>query len=248
MELHRQSLPKIQAAPDAVQLEVIFIERAADDPQIGSLLWREVDQIAAIPAETRDLLHQNGFQIGHVGSSPPPIVQSLLGLVSDVTSSDNSQNKPMAGIRKMLPPGMETELQTSEPLERCHVSIVEGGQSKTYDYEQVRCVFRMKSARLHDGWVRLDFQPEIHYGDLRVRHTPTDDGWAYRSRQKVDARHGQSFSLTMNVGEIALITAAPNQSESMGEWFFCRDDDGAKRQRLLIVRVADAGAAPTSRP
>jgi hypothetical protein len=45
----------------------------------------------------------------------------------------------------------------------------------------------------------------------------------------------------MNVGEIAIITAAQDNPESMGDLFFRRGDDAGKTQRLLIVRVADGG-------
>ncbi len=252
IELNRPSLPPIQTTNDAVQLEVFFVDRPADDPLLGPLLWREVDQIAAIPAETRELLQQNGFQIGHVGSSPPQAVQSLMGLVTDVGSNDNTSGKPMVGLRKRLPPGIETEVQASYPIDKCQIKIAEGQRTKTYDYDQVRCMFRLKSARLRDGWIRIDFQPEIHHGELRVRHTPTEEGleqnlnlgWAFQNRQKVDVRHAQQFSLTMNVGEIAIITAAPDHPESMGEWFFRRNDNGSMKQRLLIVRVADGGKPP----
>lgn len=239
--VHRTVLPRIQASSDSIQLEIRFIERPADDPLLGQALWREVDQIAAIPSETRDMLQQNGFQVGHVASSPPLAVQSLLGLVHDAGPCDGGGGKQKDGTRQNLPPGFDTEIQATEPIEKCTVSIVEGQQSKTYEYEQVRFLFRMKSVRLHDGWVRIDFQPEIHHGEMRVRHTSTDEGWQYRSRQKVDARHAQQFSLTLNVGELAIITAVPDHPNSMGEGFFCRDEDGSKRQRLLIVRVVDAG-------
>lgn len=241
LELRRPSLPPIQTSYDAVQLEVFFVDRPADDPLLGQTLWREVDQIAAIPAETRENLQLNGFQIGHSGSSPPEAVQRLLGLVTDYASNENATGKQMMGLRKRLPPGVETEVQASEPIEKCQVKIVEGPRTKAFDYDQMRCVFRLKSTRLRDGWIRIDFQPEIHHGELRVRHTPTDDGWAFQNRQKVDVRHAQHFSLTMNVGEIAIITAAPDHPESMGDRFFRRDDDGGMKQRLLIVRVADGG-------
>ena len=102
-------------------------------------------------------------------------------------------------------------------------------------------MFRMKSVRLRDGWIRIDFQPEIHHGDYRVRTTATEEGWSYQNRQSVDARHAQQFSLTMNVGEIAIITASSDHPDSMGEFFFFRDGETGRRQRLLIVRVADAG-------
>jgi hypothetical protein len=239
--LRRPSLPPIQTPHDSIQLEVFFVDRPADDPLLGQTLWREVDQIAAIPAETREVLQQNGFLIGHSGSSPPMAVQKLLGLVADASSSDSTNGKPMVGLRKRLPPGMETELQASDPVAHGQFKIVEGKRTKSYDYEQVRCMFRLKSARLRDGWVRIDFQPEIHHGEFRVRHTPTDEGWVYQNRQNVDVRHAQQFSLTMNVGEIAIITAAPDHPDSMGDRFFRRDGDTGKKQRLLIVRIADGG-------
>lgn len=245
-ESRRPSLPPIQASREAIQLEVLFIERPADDPLLGSMLWREVDQIAAISAETRDLLRQNGFRVGHVGSSLPPTVQTLLGLVGATATSNSNVGPngtmPLVGNRKILPPGIDTEVQTGEEHEACQVVIVQGDQSKRHEYQNARSLFRMKSERLQEGWVRIDFQPEIHHGEHRVRHTPTDEGWAYRSRQNVDAKHAHQFSLTMNVGEVAIITAAPDQPESMGQLFFCRDDNGIPKQRVLIVRVADAGS------
>ena len=240
-ESRRPSLPPIRAGQNAIQLEVLFVERPADDPLLGPLLWREIDQIGAIPAETRELLQQNGFRVGHVGSSLPPTVQTLLGIVGREDVGDNADAKPLIGSRKSLPPGMDTEVQTGEERESCRVRIVQGEQAQSHEYQFARSLFRMKSARLQDGWVRIDFQPEIHHGENRVRHTPTDEGWAYRSRQNVDARHAHQFSLTMNVGELAIITAAPDQPGTMGDLFFCRDDNGLKKQRVLIVRVADAG-------
>lgn len=246
VESRRPTLPPIQASREAIQLEVLFIERPADDPLLGPMLWREVDQIAAIPAETRDLLQQNGFRVGHVGSNLPPTVQTLLGLVGATTTSSSSLGPngimPLVGNRKILPPGVDTEVQTGDEYAACQLLIVQGDQSKRHEYQHARSLFRMKSERLQDGWVRVDFQPEIHHGENRVRHTPTDEGWAYRSRQNVDAKHAHQFSLTMNVGEMAIITAAPDQPESMGHIFFCRDDNGIQRQRVLIVRVADAGS------
>lgn len=240
VETRRPTLPPIQAAPDSIQLEVLFVERPADDPLLTKLIWAEVDQIASIPAETRELLLQNGMRVALAGSNPPPTVQKLLGMVSGGSNSA-VDSKRMVGSRKLLPPGVDTEVQTAENYETCHLKLIQGDNVKLLDYQQARCLFRMNSNRLQDGWIRVTFQPEIHHGENRVRHTPTEDGWAFRSRQNVDARHSHQFSLTMNVGEIALITAAPEMPESLGELFFCRDDNGIKKQRVLIVRVADAG-------
>lgn len=238
---NRPALPPITAAADSVQLEVFFVDRPADDPLLGPSLWREVDQIAAIPAETREMLHENGFLVGLAGSNPPAAVQTLLNMVADSNVSDSPSAKPMVGLRKLLPPGVETEVQASNPVEKCRVNIVDGQRTKSHEFENVRGMFRVKSARLRDGWVRIDFQPEIHHGDLKVRTTSTPEGWIYQNRQNVDVRHAQQFSVTMNVGEIAIITSSSDNPDSMGELFFRRGEDASKMQRILVVRVADGG-------
>ena len=47
-------LPPIQAVPDAIQLEVFFIERPQEDPLLSTGIWKDVDQIGAVPVtETR---------------------------------------------------------------------------------------------------------------------------------------------------------------------------------------------------
>ena len=164
----------------------------------------------------------------------------VAGLLSHLhVGVELSRRGERADMDSMYRPYTPEERQYSQA---CQVVIVQGDQSKRHEYQNARSLFRMKSERLQEGWVRIDFQPEIHHGEHRVRHTPTDEGWAYRSRQNVDAKHAHQFSLTMNVGEVAIITAAPDQPESMGQFFFCRDDNGIPKQRVLIVRVADAGS------
>ena len=79
-----------------------------------------------------------------------------------------------------------------------------------------------------------------------MRRVAADDDWSLRMGQQVDVRVAQRFSLTMNVGERALITCTPDSEESLGNKFFCHDDDGMKKQRVLIVRVVDAGQQPAA--
>ena len=136
-ESRRLSLPPIRAAQNAIQLEVLFVERPADDPLLGPMLWREIDQIGAIPAETRELLQQNGFRVGHVGSSLPPTVQTLLGLVGAGDVGDNQNTKPLVGNRKILPPGIDTEVQTGEEREACQLKIVQGDRVKLHEYQLI---------------------------------------------------------------------------------------------------------------
>ena len=74
-----------------------------------------------------------------------------------------------------------------------------------------------------------------------MRRTPTEEEWSLRMGQNVDVRHAQRFSLTMNVGELALITSTAGDEGTLGDRFFCYDDRGMKKQRVLVVRIVDSG-------
>ena len=237
----RPVLPPIQAAPDSIQLEVFFIERPAEDHLLTTGIWKEVDQLGALNGETREILRENGIQVGNVSSNPPPSVQKLLGMVAEIPADSTENSRPILGRRQFLAPGVETEIPTGIVHERSEFVLKEGTQSKTASYENVRCVFRMKANRLQEGWVRIDFQPEIHYGDQQLRRTAAADDWELRMSQKIDVRYAQRFSLKMNVGELAIITATSENEGSLGQGFFCHEDRGLKRQRILIVRIVDNG-------
>lgn len=236
----------MQAPPDAIQIELFFVERPADDYLLTTGIWKEIDQIGALPSETREKLQENGFRIGHASSNPPPAVQKLLGMVAEVSTDVPENARPLMGRRQYLSPGVDTEIPINDEQDHCEFVVRDGERVKPLEYDRVSCVLRMKANRLQDGWVRVDFQPEIHHGDKLLRRTSTEDGWSLRGGQNIDVRHSQRFSLTMNVGELALITAIPDDEPTLGDRFFCREDRGLKKQRVLIVRVIDSGrAVPT---
>ena len=237
----RPVLPPIQAAPDSIQLEVFFIERPAEDHLITTGIWKEVDQLGSLTSETREILRENGFRVGNVSSNPPPSVQKLLGMAAEIPADSAENAKPILGRRQFLAPGVETEIPTGIIHEKSEFHLHEGSVSKTIEYENVRGVLRMKANRWQEGWVRVDFQPEIHHGDQQVRHSAAAEGMELRLSQKIDVRYAQRFSLKMNVGELALITSVPTHEGTLGEGFFCYEDRGLKKQRVLIVRIVDPG-------
>jgi hypothetical protein len=239
--LTRPVLPPIQASPDAIQLELFFLERPAEDHVLSTGIWKEIDQIGALPSETREILSDNGFRVGHVSSNLPPTVQRLLGLIAEIPADADESARPLLGRHQFLSPGVETEIPTGVEHEHCEFLLRDGNRSKVLEYDRVSCVLRMKAHRLQDGWVRVDFQPEIHHGDKLMRRMPTEEGWALKGGQNVDVRQAQRFSVTLNVGELALITSTSDDEGTLGDRFFCHEDRGMKRQRVLIVRIVDSG-------
>lgn len=242
--LHKNAkLPSIQAPPDAVQLDIAFVERPIDDRLLGDALWQEVDQIGALEPAVRKKLTNAGFRIGVAGSSPPRALQLMLGLGSpfDDDSSLTNEKKSSPVRHIVLPPGQFTEIQTSPIYQSCTIEIPSKDGPEAKDFSNTRCLFRVKVHRLQDGWAKLEFLPEIHYGENRLRVTATEGGWRQRTTQKVEPLYNQRFEIELSVGEMVLITVDGTNVGSAGRHFFVGADKDAKVQRLLVVRLADMG-------
>lgn len=237
---HRPGLPQMQAGNDTIQLELIFVERSPGDPLLGPALWREVDQIGALPANTRSTLQRNGFRVGHVSSNPPEALQTLLGMVDEITDADADSQNLLNGRRLVVQSGKETKVETSPTLDTCTIRLPEDEETER-TFANARCVFRVRTVRLQDGWVRVDFFPEVHHGESVLRREAAETGWILKGGQQVFPREGQKFSITLGVGEFAVITAEDGLENSLGDWFFRTRDGDTKRQRLLVVRLADMG-------
>jgi hypothetical protein len=242
----RPVLPPIKAPTDAVQLQIVFVERPHDDVLINQLVWQQIDQVGALGPESRTMLHDHGFRVGQCGAQPPTVVQTLLGLSTELVDESVAGEHLMRGRRLGLRSGQDTEILTMDMPRDCEVRYVTIGKEETVAYEQARPILRLKPVRVQDGWVRLDFTPEIHHGASLMRHTPTEEGWALKGGQKTDARQALKFSVTLNTGELALISGDSNRPGTPGAAFFCQEQpDGRRTQRLLVVRLADAGSSGT---
>jgi hypothetical protein len=240
----RPVLPPLKAPSDAVQLQIVFVERPCDDKLLNQIVWQQVDQVGALGPESRAILDDHGFRVGQCGAQPPPAVQTLLGLTAELVDEQLAGEHLMRGRRLGLRSGQDTEIQTGDYLRDCRVRYVDAGREEIVEYSQARCVLRLRPVRVQDGWVRVEITPEIHHGAAVMRHTPTEEGWALKGGQKTDARQALKFSVMLSTGELALISADPDREGTLGREFFCQEQpDGRRTQRLLAVRLADAGSS-----
>ena len=235
-----KELPAIPTSRDAMQLEVMLIERPVGDPLLGDVLWNEVDQIGSLEAPTRLALSRNGFKIGHTSSEPPRALEEMLALSSESSARTvSNRDKKLVGRRIVLASGGETEVQAGSLFEQCAVAIADAEAAESKEYKNARFVFRLKAERDQDGWARIEFLPEIHHGAYRLRRVSDNGGWQLRTAQDVVPLYKQRFSLVLNVGEMAIITANGEGDASVGRHFFLGDGENAHVQRLLIVRLSD---------
>lgn len=239
-----QKLPSIPVSQDAMQVEIVFIERPVSDPLLGTTLWNEIDEIGAVDLMDQDQLKQNGFRVGHVSSVPPMALQTLLGLKSHLGGvSKQEESLLLSGRRLMLRSGVPTDIQTSDFYDKCKLELISDDAEEELEikeFEQARCVMRVKAHKVQNGWARLEFTPEMHYGAQQLRRTPTTIGWQLENRQNTTPLYNQKFEVTLNVGEMTVITATDNVApHSAGHLFFRGEGDKSELQKILVVRLAN---------
>ncbi len=237
-------LPAIPVSQDAMQVEIVFIERPVTDPLLGSTLWNEIDEVGAIEIMDQENLKQNGFRVGHVSSVPPMALQTLLGLKSHL-GGIGKQDKSLllSGRRLMLRSGVPTDIKTSGFYEKCSLNLLNEDDHELVEqkeFEKARCIMRVKAFKVQDGWARLEFTPEIHYGAQQLRRTPTNIGWQLENRQNTTPLYNQKFEVTLNVGEMTVITATDDvEPHSAGHLFFRGTEQKSNVQKLLVVRLSN---------
>ena len=242
----RSLLGNVPVSRNAMEIEVLFVERPVGDPLLGPALWDEVDELTVEPTVRRKL-RDHGFLTGVTASTPPLPLQTLLGMSFDVPH----ESKQMVGRRFVLPSGGETEIETSfYQTQRTLTVPLADGRTETRSYENSRGMLRLKAHRLQDGFARLEFLPELHHGPMINRYKATSIEWQYSSGQKVERFRDQRFSVDLYLGEFAVISTDGSNPDSLGHHFFVvsdGDSDARTIQRVLVVRLAGMAQGDVNR-
>jgi len=96
---------------------------------------------------------------------------------------------------------------------------------------------------LQDGWVKLHFLPEIHHASQSLRRIATEEGWQFQNGQKELPIYDQKFSLMLNKGEVAVISAAEHRPGSLGHAMFIGDGQDDQIQKVIVLRLVDINKA-----
>jgi hypothetical protein len=242
------ALPPIRTSADAISLEFVFIDRPAGDPLLGSPLWNHVDQMASLDTSIRSMLRQNGLRTGVLSAHPPESLQSMLGLKTSGAASRPKSAVGASGLegrRVSVPPGGTTQVHVNPFYEsaaaEADLIVEQATENRSRHYHNLRCVYQVAARRLQDGWVHLDFVPQVHHGEQHLRPKAGADDWQFDHAQSVDTFHAQRFSLPLNEGEMAVVTADDTAKGTLGDLFFRERSAAATIQRVLLVRLCDAG-------
>lgn len=244
-------LPRMTIPSDALQLEVLFIERPVGDKLLGDVLWNEVDTILNLePEEQRDLV-KNGFQIGVAAAHPPAALQQLLELRAkpkegELTAIEDQASR-LQGNRCFLRPGGDTEIQLNDvPYDEFAFDLFSSHNAthgETKKFADAKCFYRVTAHREQPGWARLEFVPEIHHGLDLLRPQAGSENWELTAQQNVERLFQHRFTVMLNTGDMALVTGRTDATGTMGHRFFTGPAGRDGLQRMLIVRLAAAGSS-----
>jgi len=226
-------LKQVTPQVDAIELEVSFVERPIGDPLLGNSLWSELDTISTLDPAVLTSLRRNGIRFGIASSDPPHSLLAAMGVTGGRYN----------GRRYSQRSGDEITIDAWPAYPSCEIAIDDDHTPQTRSYEQARCVLRVTPERLQDGWVRIEFIPEIHHGDMVMRRVPAERdsqlNWQLTPSQLVDPLFGQRFTVELNLGEMVVLSADGDDPHSVGHHFFRGGTSDSKLQRLWIVRLAD---------
>ena len=220
---------------DSLRLEILLIDRPAGDPLLTEMLWDEVDEIGAVDLDVRHALNANGMRVGVAGSTLPAGLQKIIkenrqGMSFSPQDESRISHKPIVDLLE----GTDTLITSANAhAERVVLNL---SKDETQSFENAQCMFRVTGERMQDGWARLIFVPEVHHGQTAVRHQANELGWEMKTSQKVEPYYDQKFDVSLNVGEIAVISLSNAPENSLGDHFFASAD--GRNHRLLVVRLA----------
>jgi AcrR family transcriptional regulator len=215
------------------------IEQPLSDISMIDLLWKEVDQIGALDSNTRRGLEENGIRIGITGANPPRTLQKMLEVDAAwrVERSDGRVGSSAQSITVV--PGEPTHLLTGTGFDEIEIEIPRASGREIMTFQNANCVFKVEAETLQEGWVKLHFIPEIHHGQQSTRRVATESGWQFKNSQKIDPVYSQQFSLTLNKGDVALLTATEQSPGKLGHAMFIGDGQDDQMQRMIVIRLAD---------
>src|SRR5262249_25195284 len=159
--------------------------------------------------------------VGVAASNPPLALQQMLRERIDfVYEPEAEQVKGLVPHRSVIPSGGKTDVQTSRVYPECSIELTRAkDESVRRSYTNVVCKYRIMATRIQDGWAKLDFVPQIHYGDEQLRPVAETGGWAPQTRQNIRTFFDERFEVKLSVGEMALVTTVDDAPGTLGELF-----------------------------
>jgi hypothetical protein len=125
----------------------------------------------------------------------------------------------------------------------------EEGRVNGHTYSQAQCVLNTRVVSQGDRQAKLQFTPELQYGETRQQWVTDDvnsinqainrDGVLRPQSGKPKRIFQQlSFDATLAPEQMLVLTTLPDRPGSLGNFFFTEQQADHTQQKLLVIRLA----------
>ncbi|MDA0658361.1 MAG: hypothetical protein O3C60_05915 [Planctomycetota bacterium] len=232
-------MPASKLSADSVVLETVTFRLPLGDIKSEDF-WQQVDE-QRIDTDTRRRLESNGFRIGIVGSQLPPLLTRHLDAEvgqppSTVRQGDSFVTTPQTLSRRR---GVPFEIASPENHEQLqYLRLTANGSLVGETLAQAQCLLIAKPFPRNDSDLDLTIEPVVSHGQPRQRFVP-GDGASIRTENSADKRHFPElrWEIRLSPGESLLMTCTED-TKGLGRAFFTDETSGQRRQRLVLIRLA----------
>ena len=244
-----------EAVSDGVQLEVISVRVPYGDESFNGELWSGIDEQQLAPNVRREL-SKNGLRAGIVSGPMPSALAQLLNAAENPASVSEAaaslEEAPVVSRQRMqLHSGWRGQIFASNTYPELPLLTCEEGRVCGHSYLQAQCVLNTRVASQGDRQAKLQFTPELQYGEQRKQWVSEDVASVSQALNRDGVFRPQSgkpkqvfqklaFEITLAPEQMLLLTTLPDRSGSLGHYFFTEQQADRVQQRLLIIRLADS--------
>jgi hypothetical protein len=246
-ESAKSPLHRAQMSPDSVALDIFFVHCPLGDPEINDSLWAQIDE-QQLPPVLRQRLVQNGLRVGLAsGQIPTPLTRlmdlsgtpTVLGDWQQLRLDELDAEQKVTGNHVQTRAGKRNEIVASGVYKQLPVLMYDAGGAGGCTYPDARGLFALKATPEPDGRVRLDLVPELQYGETRNQFIGDNNGVVRlepgQSRRVFDSL---AVSAVLSPGQLLVVTSVPTRPGSLGHQFLTLEQGGKRRQKLLLIRLA----------
>jgi hypothetical protein len=251
----KSPLRPAQPSPDSVTMEIIWARYAADDSQLNTDAWQDIDETQLPPAVRRELAN-NGFRAGVIGGTLPDAIAQALNsskYPADTAAEGESSYVDLAtdpivhGRVQQLRRNQRSEVQASEVYPSLSLLVNNARELSGRTYAQAQAIYALRVDPQPDRTVLVELTPELHYGPLQWRWTRgEDDSGILRQAQVRDHDVFQQLRMSVRLapGEMLVLMGLPDAGSRLGQYFHTTNSPEGPQQKLILIRLA--GVPPSN--
>ena len=246
----KSPLLPLTAMSETVKLEVFFARFPAGDTALNSALWNEIDE-QAFPPERRRELAENGLRAGLIGSHVPVEMARLLTLTDAPQKpaeeqTVNLEQEPAVTMRLLaVRPNRRSEVIASQIYDELSLLTREDDRIVGRTYSKAEGRFALRASVQADGRVQIELLPELHYGEQQQRWNAVDGVIRLEAARPKRVFEQLKLKAPIAPGQMLVVTCQPDRPGSLGYQFFTEPKADSLLQKILIIRLAQAGSDPS---